>query len=313
MKSFLYIIALIFLASEMHATGQESEKINYKGKTWSMLSTPLESYFSEEQPRPDKILNSSRTSNWRGYIGHWKIENDGLYLEAVIRERYEKQADGESKKIEYSVPANQIFGSGSVYPIPADWFSGNLILPNGEQVTYVHMGYGSRYESEIILTILDGKLASEVESKYDPEPDAYRSQADMSWVALGGRREVDQGDTDWMDARFVLTSAMGRFMDSGTPFVTRGVYFTMEDRVFLTVPETLKTEQLFLPISKVPDVRVARGDHVEMVCVFVKAEEGYELHATKIESLPGGKSIHNPTFPEAWKRFEKWLEERQAK
>jgi hypothetical protein len=45
--------------------------------------------------------------------------------------------------------------------VRADWFSGELRIPGGKMIQYVHMGYGSVYEREIILKVVDGRIASE--------------------------------------------------------------------------------------------------------------------------------------------------------
>ena len=38
----------------------------------------------------------------------------------------------------------------------ATWFTGHLIVPTGEIVNYVHMGYGSTYSSYIVVTVVPG-------------------------------------------------------------------------------------------------------------------------------------------------------------
>jgi hypothetical protein len=45
----------------------------------------------------------------------------------------------------------------------AFWFSGDLTVPKGEMIEYVHMGYMSKYEAELVLTIEKGKMIDSVE------------------------------------------------------------------------------------------------------------------------------------------------------
>lgn len=45
--------------------------------------------------------------------------------------------------------------------VKADWFSGELRIPDGKMIKYVHMGYGSAYEREIILKVEAGKVIGE--------------------------------------------------------------------------------------------------------------------------------------------------------
>jgi len=40
----------------------------------------------------------------------------------------------------------------------ADWYSGKLRVPDGKEIAYVHMGYGSVYERDLIFTVADGKV-----------------------------------------------------------------------------------------------------------------------------------------------------------
>ncbi len=73
------------------------------------------------------ILHS--TACWRGYQGTWEIKNRRFYL-VGLRGRLEL-VGGE--------------------PLFADWFTGVLRIPRGEQILYVHMGFGSVYEQEVDL------------------------------------------------------------------------------------------------------------------------------------------------------------------
>ena len=40
----------------------------------------------------------------------------------------------------------------------ADWFTGNIIIPDGELVSYVHMAYASTYSKYIILQVKNGAI-----------------------------------------------------------------------------------------------------------------------------------------------------------
>jgi hypothetical protein len=43
----------------------------------------------------------------------------------------------------------------------AHWFSGKIRLPQGRQLEYVHMGYGSTYERDLLLTIERGVVTQQ--------------------------------------------------------------------------------------------------------------------------------------------------------
>ena len=42
--------------------------------------------------------------------------------------------------------------------VAAVWFSGTLRVPQGKQLRYVHAGYHSVYERDLMITIKNGKV-----------------------------------------------------------------------------------------------------------------------------------------------------------
>ena len=149
------VIAILFflmLTGSAFATAQFSDNLIYKGKTLPIFSNPLESYFNAENPKPDKIFVFSCTACWRGYIATWKIEDGYLYLTKLVQGTCASDAP--------EIPLSIVFPKQEA-PIKATWFSGTLLIPQGKQILYVHMGYGSIYEKEIILTFINGKLTEE--------------------------------------------------------------------------------------------------------------------------------------------------------
>lgn len=102
-----------------------------------MNTNPLESLIADKGWEPPSEA-SRCTSNWREYLAHWEIQDDKLYLlEATIGVR--RDQDEERRSILADLFAH-------TPPILADWYSGSLIIPDGKQVEYVHMGYGSTYD-----------------------------------------------------------------------------------------------------------------------------------------------------------------------
>ena len=130
-------------------TAQVPDIIIYRGRRYPLLSNPLEAYWKEHPPRPH--FKPLHTANWRGYVAEWLIKSGALYL-AGLRARIDNSY-GERKEM----------GLRDLFPdaggqIQASWFSGELRIPQGKQVKYVHMGYDSTYEKELILTIEEGKV-----------------------------------------------------------------------------------------------------------------------------------------------------------
>lgn len=128
-------------------TAQSSEKLLYNGETYWMSSEPLQPYIANLSIEP--ILNAPSTALWRGYIGTWEINENKLYLIDLIcyGENYEE------KSMDYLFSSN-----GKQF---AEWFSGNLFIPDGEMLKYVHAAYASIYERTIILEIKSGVLISQ--------------------------------------------------------------------------------------------------------------------------------------------------------
>lgn len=160
-------------------TAQFAETLIYEGKAVSLLSNPLTDYFRLGGHDPG--FQSTSTALWRGYIGTWEIMNDRLYLIA-LRGTLES---GEKACLESVFPGfpDRVF---------AHWFSGRLRIPQGRQLEYVHMGYGSTYERDVILTLKTGALiGQEVRTNgvgLQDAPEGYSIGGMTVWKA---RKQVD--------------------------------------------------------------------------------------------------------------------------
>lgn len=127
-------------------TAQAGERLFYKGEETWMAAEPLNQYL---QNRNDIKFISPSTACWRGYFGQWEIKDNKLYLiglEAYL-EGY-REVD-----LSYLFPRQK--------QVIADWFSGKIRVPQGEMLDYVHMGYASLYERDLILEIKNGELVNE--------------------------------------------------------------------------------------------------------------------------------------------------------
>ena len=62
-------------------TLQIREKLTYNGGVYELFDEPLRSYLYEHHIEcPSRTQTFFRTDCWRGYVGHWAIEDDKLYL-----------------------------------------------------------------------------------------------------------------------------------------------------------------------------------------------------------------------------------------
>lgn len=152
MKKIILILFVLFAATSAFATAQFPDDLIYNGEELPVFSNPLESYFDRDHPRPNHLFAFSCTACWRGYVATWKIEQGSLFLIKVI--------EGTCSRDAKEIPLELIFPNREA-PVRADWFSGVLRIPRGRQLHYVHMGYGSVYEKELLLTIEKGKLVRE--------------------------------------------------------------------------------------------------------------------------------------------------------
>ena len=124
-------------------TAQFPEKILYQGEKYAMCTEPLEDYFAKGGVRP--IFRRSSTALWRRYIGLWEIVDDRLYLTGL--EGWLEDGTKATTAMIFPAFPEKIF---------AQWYSGQLRIPQGEMLEYIHMGYGSTYERDLFLEVRCG-------------------------------------------------------------------------------------------------------------------------------------------------------------
>ena len=124
-------------------TTQMGDLLIYQSESLGMATEPLNDFFTFGGSKPRFARTS--TALWRNYFGTWEIVNDRLYLiglEATMM-------DGSPANLETVFPGfpDRVF---------AHWYSGELHVPRGKLLRYVHMGYSSTYEKTFILDIANG-------------------------------------------------------------------------------------------------------------------------------------------------------------
>jgi len=136
-------------------TAQAFEILIINGEIHKMAMEPLESYFKQLKSKP--MFEAPNTALWRGYIGKWELKEDKLYLIEFngIIEGY------------VNVDINFIFpGQPSVF---ADWFTGEIRIPQGKLIDYVHGGFLSEYENDLFLNFTNGELTGSRTVKNEPK------------------------------------------------------------------------------------------------------------------------------------------------
>src|SRR5918993_5095003 len=157
----LSIFLLIAFAPMAYATGQAPDLLIYNGETRPLFSNPLEDYYSHKQRRPTFMIQPHTNSSgvWRGYIATWKIIDGRLYLSKIDSWFCEFYSRSRPNKGCRRVTLRELFGErvvkGRVF---ASWVSDRLQVPDGKELQYVHMGYGTIYERDIFLEVKAGKI-----------------------------------------------------------------------------------------------------------------------------------------------------------
>ena len=129
-------------------TEQICDKLTYNGKEYDIHNEPLYPYLIRNYPtnlfRPSN--NTIQTDCWRGYVGHWAIEDDKLYLlELDCLELPPRNA------------LDDIFsGQQKVF---AEWFSGTIHTFSDKMYMYLEF----KIEKGHLVEVL------EKESKYKSE------------------------------------------------------------------------------------------------------------------------------------------------
>ena len=175
----LVILALAICWSRLHATAQIPDKLIYRGEVYGLSVNPLETFFDENPEK--RVKGWTSTALWRGYVATFEIRDSILFVSNVEIQgpqsgiiswtlppgltheekiRYEPK-NHDSILFSFNSVFRDIFDSDSA--MVADWFSGLLVLPKGEMVDYVHMGYASTFECYYLLQIDHGILIKEKE------------------------------------------------------------------------------------------------------------------------------------------------------
>jgi len=165
MKNII-IILFLFLPLQLFGTGQITDVIIYKGDTlsFSWYSYPLDFYPNRELINPRSLfecrIGPCCTCCWRGYIAIWEIIDNKLYLTKIknycylsyMRDvaAYNNVGIGidsiGSEFADLKVLFPERYENGKIY---ADWFTGNIAIPQGKTLFYVPTKEQYAYEREL--------------------------------------------------------------------------------------------------------------------------------------------------------------------
>jgi hypothetical protein len=151
--------AVAFLAGPARATTQYPDVLVIDGEERSLLTNPLEPYFDANptrRPAPD-VWSSAL---WRRYVATWRLDGDRLVLTKVEVLQPRDDPWTASWDIEFHDIFDTLFPGRA--ELPAEWFTGQLVIPHGDIVEAVDMGYGSTFEAYELLHLERGVVISRV-------------------------------------------------------------------------------------------------------------------------------------------------------
>lgn len=164
MKLWGVVVMMLLAGLWADATPQVSEKISYNGRIFTMNSTPLETYFTKDNPKPPMHHSSPdqpyekgklptvvySTACYRGYVGTWKIEDSFLWLVSLS-----------NVKEEPLTPS--VVNKDWTFPVKATWYTGNLLVDSK------------------IIQVKEGKIIGEHEADME-HPLAFRMEVESLTV-----------------------------------------------------------------------------------------------------------------------------------
>ena len=136
-------------------TIQAGDILSYNGEKTTIATEPLKPYL---ETRSDVSFIFKSTALVRGYIGTWKIKNKKLYLVTLVG----FIENNEKVNLKYLFPnKTEVF---------ADWFSGDIRIPEGDLLQKINIGYASVFARDRVLNFNKGQLISET-VKDNTKPD----------------------------------------------------------------------------------------------------------------------------------------------
>ncbi len=85
----------------------------------------------------------------------------------------------------------------------ANWFTGDLRLPEGEMLEYSHAGYASVFEREVVIEVREGCVVSERVVEPPPEWVAEIRKRNAAWALQAEEDEKVQEEVDRMRAMLI--------------------------------------------------------------------------------------------------------------
>lgn len=191
-------------------TIQAREIIQYRGKSYSLYDFPLEPF---KKQHPEFPFPGRCSAAWRGYVGHWKIEQDKLYLCLLGLGQHTME---------------EVFGHSE--PVFAQWYSGFLKLGIVKEKHNVLHTY-CFHEDVLRCVVKDGVIVSkQIVKEFDEydfrAPGKYADKTILQCVIYGVMNHVLP--VDFVAKEYVQT--LVRFFKNDSSFKERIEIPVLQDR-----------------------------------------------------------------------------------
>lgn len=146
-------------------TAQVTDNLTFEGRGYQLASEPLAGWLYRRKNR-QLHFRAQHTACSRGYSASWEVASGRLYLtsfsahlddgtSATIDSLFANYSRQYLDSVKADDPSNA--GPGRF----AFWCTGTLRCPFGARLKYVHSGYGSTYERDLLLNFEDGFLVGQ--------------------------------------------------------------------------------------------------------------------------------------------------------
>lgn len=150
MPSSLKYLLLVLLLAGRPATAQQVDLLHVDGEVLQTSTLPLAPYLAKSGWKlpGDAVITAS---NARGYLAEWAIEDGHLVL---------RDATITAFRIDTGIGPQSI--KGELFPgqarVVADWYTGALVVPDGELVEDMYMGAFPRFDHYQVFRVASGRV-----------------------------------------------------------------------------------------------------------------------------------------------------------
>jgi len=120
MKAIVLISFVFVCLTDVFATRQMPDYLDFEGKVYPLYQGGLLGLFFEKHP--EKKQDSTSSANWRGYIATYVVTNNILILKNIKHQVGRKKLEKQAIQIIYKSIKKEVFGD--LDPVIIDWYSG---------------------------------------------------------------------------------------------------------------------------------------------------------------------------------------------